>query len=198
MLRHLIITTLVIASIAFNTPAHAEAAVATLSGNEVRALDSVYQGRLAARTSQELGSTVIRIQESRDAIFLSVATPGEKQTVVKVDKGSYHVSEDVPESINSSSGVVLSGYEAKAISLAYGAWLSNPSTAPASRSDLLSGGFTVKERPILQNPSGKPGYYVTHLRAHTREPAGGLGCKDFTNYRVDPTSWKVFKQPKIC
>jgi len=182
---------------AVSAPAYARDAVASLSGNEVRALNMVYE-KCAALTSRDLGSTVVRIRESNDAVFVSVAAKTQAQAIFKVDKRTDQVSQHDAALTVGTPEVNLPGDEAKAISLTYGKWLSDATAAPASRSDLLSGSFSVKEQPILQNPSGKPGYYVTYLASRPREPAGGLGCRDFTNYRVDPASWQVFKQPKIC
>lgn len=95
--------------------------------------------------------------------------------------------------------VTIPGSEAKAIAVAYSAWVHGNVQKGASPRDLASDHFVVIERAFLfAGSSGKPGYYVTYRPLKPKTFPSGLHCAAFTTYRVDPVTWDVFQEPHIC
>lgn len=164
-----------------------------LSGSEATALNSALQGK-----TDDLAGATIRIGDNASSVAIEIVSNTGKATSFSVDKRTGAVSAN-ESATNPTNSIALPGLEAKAIVVAYRSWLSGTTKSPAARADLTAGAFTVAERAFLSpSTNQKPGYFVTYLPSESPPTNSGMHCGNFTNYRVDPMTWQVFIQPKIC
>ena len=169
-----------------------------LSASAARALDSAFQaqyhgvrgfdGRGAVHVSPTAHGFQVRFDRAgAGAVLLNVAQDG----TVRLASAQFV----------STHEIVLPGPEAKGIAIAYDAWKSGAVGIPQTKADFDADQFTVMEQTNADTHAGRLGYYVTYAppgSITTTQELNPLKCPAWAIYRVDPTTWAVFRQPPIC
>ena len=93
----------------------------------------------------------------------------------------------------------ITGPEAKALRTLVSAWDNNAVQTPLQE-DLATGRFTLSVWTDFHPTVGFPGYYFSYVSGTMILPPTGVRSRNepyFINYRVDPSTFKVFVEPKI-
>jgi hypothetical protein len=169
-----------------------------LSGVEVRSLSAAFQSQYGrAPQSIEVG-TVVHVVPAADGVLVRFEHAGGRIVSLGISHDGGVTRGDSASPVGAE--VIMPGLDASAIAVAYQAWNSGAVSIPQSRADFDGDRFSVSERAIFDSAlsHSRPGYYVTYSPPTISQASGSTQCQVFMNYRIDPTTWKVFGQPKIC
>ena len=184
------------------TLASASSPTYSLAGTDVKALAGAFEtlkSEMQSSSALGLEETQVRIDRVGAAVQVAFLRRDASPLVVSMNTQSGVVQRrSTMSSIKPSSSIVLPGPDAKAIAVAYNSWLSGSVRFPYSRSDLLTGEFTARERADFTTNISSKGYYISYIPIHPKAVNSGLRCADFQNYVVIPGTWKVIPEPHIC
>ncbi len=174
----------------------------SLAGTDVKALASAFEtlkSEMQSSGALDLEETQARIDRVGTSVQVTFLRHDASPLIVSMNTQSGVVQRrSTMSTIKPSSSIVLPGPDAKAIAVAYNSWLSGSVRFPYSRSDLLAGKFTARERADFATTISSKGYYVSYVPVRPRAVNSGLRCADFQNYVVIPGTWKVIPEPHIC
>jgi hypothetical protein len=170
----------------------------TLSGSAARALDAAFQSQYGSSPQSIEPDTKVHIVQSAGGVLVRFEHAGGRSVSLTVARNG---TVSTPSNLTSSDAeVVIPALDASAITTTYEAWKSGSVIIPQSRADFDGDRFTVGERALLDSALSRslPGYYVTYSPPPEQPAPSGMYCGNFMNYRVDPSTWKVSPQPRIC
>jgi hypothetical protein len=167
-----------------------------VSAMEAKALHAAFDA-LMAEGNGDLVESTVEIARGSDSICVAFVRPG-KTSSYDVDAQTFHASKSRLAYQRKPGATVMSGLDVQAIALVYDGWVSGALEGPDAAT-LGANAFAIGEFRLAQSYFAKSGLYVSYTpsvqAAHSKASAN---CASFINYRVDPVTWRIVREPSVC